>query len=537
VLNNDILQALKGYTASMQKDVTFVVQTGEHSKRDELIQFLSAMAGVSDKLSLVERDTQGLLRSPVSFLIEAEGDDTGIRFSGIPGGHEFNSLVLAMLHASGRELKLDDSVKKLVQGVNDKLNFEVFISLSCHNCPDVVQVLNQFALLNPNISSEMIDGGLFQAVVNERDIQGVPSVYLNGELFANGKVDAAMLIDKLLERDPSLKQGNVTSTLPMQDVVVVGGGPAGVSAAIYSARKGLKVTVVADRFGGQVKDTMGIENLISVPKTTGPKLVGSLLEHMQDYEISLKEHVRVTNIEKGDIKTLTLSSGEQIKTRSLIVATGARWRELGVPGEKENIGNGVAYCPHCDGPFFKGKDVAVIGGGNSGIEAALDLAGIVKSVTVFEFMPELKADQVLVKQAQKRDNITILRNVATKEIVAQNGKVNAITYQDRATQATTTLPLSGVFVQIGLVPNSQFMQGVVNLSRHGEIEIDNKCHTSEPGIFACGDVTTVPYKQIVISMGEGAKASLAAFEYLLSHDVVSEDEGVKQNAKEEAQAA
>jgi len=258
---------------------------------------------------------------------------------------------------------------------------------------------------------------------------------------------------------------------------------------------------------------------------------------MQDYEISLKEHVRVTNIEKGDIKTLTLSSGEQIKTRSLIVATGARWRELGVPGEKENIGNGVAYCPHCDGPFFKGKDVAVIGGGNSGIEAALDLAGIVKSVTVFEFMPELKADQVLVKQAQKRDNITILRNVATKEIVAQNGKVTGITYQDRASQATTTLPLSGVFVQIGLVPNSQFMQGVVNLSRHGEIEIDNKCHTSEPGIFACGDVTTVPYKQIIVSMGEGAKASLAAFEYLLSHEVVSEDEAPKPSAKEEAQAA
>ena len=303
---------------------------------------------------------------------------------------------------------------------------------------------------------------------------------------------------------------------------MIGGGPAGVSAAIYSARKGLKVTVVADRFGGQVKDTMGIENLISVPKTTGPELVGNLAEHMKDYDITLKEHVRVDNIEKGNIKTLTLSSGEQIQTKSLIVATGARWRELGVPGEKENVGNGVAYCPHCDGPFFKGKDVAVIGGGNSGIEAALDLAGIVKSVTVFEFMPTLKADQVLIDQAEKRDNITIIKNAATKQIVAENGKVSAIEYQDRATNEEHSLPLAGVFVQIGLVPNSQFMKGVVDLTQYGEIVVDNKCNTSEPGIYAAGDVTTVPYKQIVISMGEGAKASLAAFEYLLSHQTEEE---------------
>ena len=522
MLTQDILNALKGYAANMQKTVTFVLQTGEHSKREELKKFLSDVAGISDKIQLEERDTNGVLRSSISFLLEADGEDTGIRFSGIPGGHEFNSFVLALLHASGTALKIDDSVASLVKGVKDELKFEVFISLSCHNCPDVVQALNQFALLNPNISSEMIDGGLYQSLVEERDIQGVPSVYLNGELFANGKVDAATLIDKLLEFDPSLKEVNKGQSLPLQDVTVIGGGPAGVSAAIYSARKGLKVTVVADRFGGQVKDTMGIENLISVPKTTGPELVGNLAEHMKDYDITLKEHVRVDNIEKGNIKTLTLSSGEQIQTKSLIVATGARWRELGVPGEKENVGNGVAYCPHCDGPFFKGKDVAVIGGGNSGIEAALDLAGIVKSVTVFEFMPTLKADQVLIDQAEKRDNITIIKNAATKQIVAENGKVSAIEYQDRATNEEHSLPLAGVFVQIGLVPNSQFMKGVVDLTQYGEIVVDNKCNTSEPGIYAAGDVTTVPYKQIVISMGEGAKASLAAFEYLLSHQTEEE---------------
>ncbi|WP_137166745.1 alkyl hydroperoxide reductase subunit F [Salinimonas lutimaris] len=530
MLTKEILQALKSYAESMKKEVTFVLQTGEHSKRDELVTFLSDIAGVSENIKLEQRDTDGVLRSSLSFMLEADGEDTGIRFSGIPGGHEFNSLILAMLHASGTDLKVDESLQGIVKGVSDELNFEVFISLSCHNCPDVVQALNQFALLNPNIKTEMIDGGLYPDLVEQRDIQGVPSVYLNGELFANGKVEAATLIDKLIERDPSLKDANKGQSLPLQDVTVIGAGPAGVSSAIYSARKGLSVTIVADRFGGQVKDTMGIENLISVPKTTGPELVGNLMEHMKDYDITLKEHVRVDSIEKGNVKTITLSSGEVIKTRSVIVATGARWRELGVPGERENVGNGVAYCPHCDGPFFKGKDVAVIGGGNSGIEAALDLAGIVKSVTVFEFMPDLKADQVLIKQAEKRDNVTIIRNAATKQIIAENGKVTAIEYQDRATEEVRTVDLAGVFVQIGLVPNSQFLKDTLDLTQHGEVIIDEKCNTSEPGIYAAGDVTTVPYKQIVVSMGEGAKASLAAFEYLLTHEtkeeIIAEEEQV-----------
>lgn len=518
MLSQDILSALKSYTAKMQKSIKFVLQTGEHSKRSELKSFLSDISGVSELLSLEEKDTQGKLRSPISFLIEADGKDTGIRFSGIPGGHEFNSLILAVLHASGTELKLDESVQNIIKKVNEPLNFEVFISLSCHNCPDVVQALNQFALLNDNITAEMIDGGPFQDVVEQRDIQGVPSVYLNGELFANGKVDASSLLDKLLTAYPSLKQANAQASLPVQDVTVIGAGPAGVAAAIYSARKGLAVTMVGDRFGGQVKDTMGIENLISVPKTTGPELAGNMMAHLNDYDITLKEHVRVENIVRGSVKTLELSSGERIQTKTIIVATGAKWRELGVPGEKENIGNGVAYCPHCDGPFFKGKDVAVIGGGNSGVEAALDLAGIVKSVTVFEFAPELKADKVLIDQAEKRANVTIIKNAATKEIKATNGKVDTIVYQDRATQDVHEKALSGVFVQIGLVPNSQFLNGVVELSQYGEVVIDHKCLTSEPGIFACGDVTTVPYKQIVIAMGEGSKASLSAFEYLLTLD-------------------
>ena len=524
MITPEIKQALEGYFKNMTASVTLVLQTGEHPKRAEQVGLLTDLAAISENLHFEERDLG--LRSPISFLLEVKQQDQGVVFSGIPGGHEFNSLILAILHASGSDMKLDDSVRSMIQSMSKPLHFETFVSLSCHNCPDVVQALNQFALLNPNIKSEMLDGGLFPELIKERDIQGVPTVYLNGELFANGKVDAAQLLDKLIEFEPSMVQAATSPKLPLQDVVVVGGGPAGVASAIYSARKGLNVTLITDRLGGQVKDTMGIENLISVPKTTGPELTGALQAHLNDYEITVKEHLRVTSVEQANIKTVTLSSGEIIETRAIIVATGARWRELGVPGEKENIGNGVAYCPHCDGPFFKGRDVAVIGGGNSGIEAALDLAGIVKSVTVLEFLPKLKADQVLVDQAKARDNITILTNVATKQILAEDGKVVAIEYEERDGGEVKQQELAGVFVQIGLVPNSQVFQGLLDTKPWGEIIINEKCETSQPGIYACGDVTTVPYKQIVIAMGEGSKASLAAFEYLLTHEVEAQETSV-----------
>jgi alkyl hydroperoxide reductase subunit F len=522
MITTEIKQALGEYFASMQLPVTLVLQTGAHKKRAEQAGFLAEIAEISENVNFEERDAG--LRSPVSFSLEVDGKPSGIVFSGIPGGHEFNSLILAILHASGSDMKLDDSVRNLVGKVSKPLHFEVFISLSCHNCPDVVQALNQFALLNPNISTEMLDGGLFPELIEARDIQGVPTVFLNGELFANGKVDAAQLLDKLIKFEPEITQAAATEqpALPIQDVTVIGGGPAGVAAAIYSARKGLSVTLIADRIGGQVKDTLGIENLISVPKTSGPELAGALQSHLNEYDITLKEHLRVTEVEQGKIKTVTLSTGEMIHTRTLIVATGARWRELGVPGEKENIGKGVAYCPHCDGPFFKGKHVAVIGGGNSGVEAALDLAGIVKSVTLYEFLPELKADRVLVDQAEKRDNISIKKNVATQQILARDGKVNGIEYEDRETGQKHQDELAGVFIQIGLVPNSQVVEGLVETKPWGEIVVNEKCETSEPGIYACGDVTTVPYKQIVVAMGEGAKASLAAFEYLLTHEAETE---------------
>ena len=523
MITTEIKQALSQYFASLQTPVTLVLKTGEHEKRAELASMLTDICSISEHLAFEERDTDAL-RSPVSFTLETDGKPTGVVFSGIPGGHEFNSLILAILHASGHQMKLDTGVQSLVSKVSKPMQFEVFISLSCHNCPDVVQALNQFALLNPNISAEMIDGGLFGELIEARDIQGVPTVYCNGELFATGKVDAAQLVDKLIEIEPQITETAAAeqAAMPLQDVTVIGGGPAGVAAAIYSARKGLNVTLIADRMGGQVKDTMGIENLISVPSTTGPELVGALQTHLDDYDVTIRENLRVTAIEQGNVKTISLSSGEVIHSRTVILATGARWRELGVPGEKENIGNGVAYCPHCDGPFYKGRDVAVIGGGNSGVEAALDLAGIVRSVTVYEFQPELKADQVLIDQLNARNNVSVKTNVATREILAADGKVHAIDYEDRASGETHRDELAGVFVQIGLLPNSQLVTDLVETRPWGEIVINEKCETSAPGIYACGDVTTVPYKQIVVAMGEGSKAALAAFEYLLTHEVEDE---------------
>ena len=522
MLSKEIKESLMGYTANMTNKVTFVVQTGEHKKRSELMTFLSDFAGVSDNINVEQRDIADQLRSPVSFLLEVDGKTNGIQFSGIPSGHEFNSLVLAVLHSSGTALKLDDSLKDIIANVREELNFEVYVSLSCHSCPDVVQALNQFATINPNITTETIDGGVYPDLIEKNNIQGVPTVYLNGEVFANGAVDTAQLLDKLINKYPNITAAEPKEALPLQDVTVIGGGPGGVSAAIYAARKGVKVTMIADRFGGQVKDTLAIENLISIPKTTGPELTNALQAHLDEYDITMKQHFRVERVEKGDIKTIHLSSGEQIKTKTLIIASGAKWRELGVPGEKENIGNGVAYCPHCDGPFFKGKDVAVVGGGNSGIEAALDLAGMVKSVTVFEFLPELKADSILLNQVKTRDNISILKNVAVKQIMDAAGKVTGIKYQARDTDEIHTKNLDGVFVQIGLLPNSGFLKGVIELSQYGEVVIDERGQTSEPGIFACGDVTTVPYKQIIIAMGEGAKAALTAFDYLLMHSTTEQ---------------
>ena len=523
MIDKSLIDAITSYSENMRHNVAFVLGAGEHQKRAELIDFLEKVASATDKIVFDPAQSDDSLPSPISFSVQSleHGDarNTGIIFSGIPGGHEFTSLILAILQAGGHTLKLDEGIQSIIKRIGQPLNFQTYVSLSCHNCPEVVQALNQFALLNDHISNEMIDGGLFQEQVEANNIQGVPAVFLNGKPFANGKIDTAKLIEKLQDQYPDLLSApsEDSPALEQQDVTVIGAGPAGVAAAIYTARKGLKVTMVADRIGGQVKDTQDIENLISVPLTTGSHLSSDFEKHLAEYDITTKQHVTVKEISETEDENyrIHLNTGEAFTTRSIILATGAKWRKLGVPGEEENIGQGVAYCPHCDGPFFKGKDVSVIGGGNSGIEAALDLAGIVKHVTVFEFADSLKADQVLINKAKSKANIDIITNAATQEIKATDGKVSAIVYQDRVTGETKTLDLSAVFVQIGLVPNTEFIKGFVDVNRFGEIEIDERCRTDRKGIFACGDVTTVPFKQINIAMGEGSKAALSAFEYLV----------------------
>ena len=518
MLDQDMIIQIGEYMKKLDKPVVFRMNQEPNEKKSELVEMLEEIASTSSKLRLDMGNYS--YRSGVTFEVIPEGKESGTLFSGVPGGHEFTSLILAILQAGGLPLKLDESLQTIIKRLPQILKFETIVSLSCHNCPEVVQAFNQLSILNPNISHEMIDGGLFPELIAERKIQGVPAIYVNGKVFANGKLEISEIIDKIKEMYPESEHPeniDVESSSEVYDVAIIGGGPAGVSSAIYAARKGLNVLMIADRVGGQVKDTMDIENLVSVPHTTGPKLVQSMEDHLGVYNVKIRKNLKVKTIESGEKKVIHLTTGEMIYSKTIIIASGAKWRELGVPGERENIGNGVAYCPHCDGPFFKGKDVVVVGGGNSGIEAALDLSGIVKSVTVLEFLPELKADKILINRVKQAPNINIMTNVQSKEIQTDNGKVSGLQYIDRVSGNENFHRTDGIFIQIGLIPNSTFAKDVLEMTRFGEIIIDDKCKTSVDGIFACGDVTTTPYKQIIIAMGEGAKAALSAFEYILMH--------------------
>lgn len=519
LITPELIKQLEGHMAGLNRDISLVLKRGENPKRQELVDFLKAISETSSMLSFRETDSD-TLRSPISFFLELEGKDTGVTFSGIPSGHEFTSLILAILQAGGGDLKLDRTTTESITKITDKMKFEMFVSLDCHNCPDVVQSLNKLSLLNPNISTEMIDGGLFQELVKERDVQGVPVVFLNGELFSSGRVNMAKILSSLAPFSEPISNDQVP--MRVQDIAVVGGGPAGISASIYAARKGFDVVMIAEELGGQVAETVGIENLISVKYTTGKNLTVALREHLNDYKVTTKENLTVEKIESGKINVVHLSNGEVVKARSVIVATGAKWRELGVPGEKENKGSGVAYCPHCDGPFYKDKKVVVVGGGNSGIEAAIDLSKIAREVKVLEFLKDLKADQLLVERAQSAENIQIVTNVATDRIESKDGKVSAIVYKNRETSEECSHETDGIFVQIGLEPNSAFLGDEISRNKHGEIIVDANCKTSNPSIFACGDVTTVTYKQIIVAMGQGATAALSASEHLMMIQDASE---------------
>ncbi|RSV41191.1 alkyl hydroperoxide reductase subunit F [Sphingomonas sp. ABOLE] len=514
MLDATLTQQLKGYLVNIREPIELVASLGDDAKSRELGELLAAIAALSDKIDLVHADDR---RKP-SFMIRRKGTELGVRFAGIPMGHEFTSLVLALLQVGGHPSKAAQELIEQVRNIKGEFSFETYFSLSCQNCPDVVQALNLMAVLNPNIRHTAIDGALFKEEVEGRKVMAVPTVYLNGEPFASGRMDLEQIVAKIDTGAEARAAEKIKQKDPFE-VLIIGGGPAGAAAAIYTARKGIRVGVAAERFGGQVLDTMGIENFISVSHTEGPKLVAQLEQHVKDYDVDVMNLQRAEKLipaqREGGLHEVVLANGASLKAKAIILSTGARWRQMNVPGENEYKNKGVAYCPHCDGPLFKGKRVAVIGGGNSGVEAAIDLAGIVAHVTLIEYDSQLRADAVLQRKLASLPNVKILTSAMTTKVNGDGEKVSGLSYKDRNSGVEHDIALEGIFVQIGLVPNTEWLKDAVALTTRGEIEIDARGETSQPGIFAAGDCTTVPYKQIVIAMGAGSTAALSAFDYMI----------------------
>jgi alkyl hydroperoxide reductase subunit F len=521
MLDANLKSQLGTYFERITQPISLTASIDTGIKSQEMVDLLTEIAGLSDKITL---STNGAADRKPSFEIRSTRSDNAVSFGGLPMGHEFNSLILALLHMGGHAPKEEAAILDRIRAINEPLNFETYFSQSCQNCPDVVQALNLLAALNPKVQHIAIDGAVFPEEVEARGILAVPSVYLNGELFGQGR----MSLDQILAKLGAIGNTNDADSLNTRDifdVLIVGGGPAGAAAAIYSARKGISTGILAERFGGQLMDTLGIENLISVPHTEGPNLASALEQQVRAHDVDVigsQEAVKLLPpTDQTAYAEIRLASGTSLKARSIILSTGARWRQMNVPGEDTYRNKGVAYCPHCDGPLFKGKRVAVIGGGNSGVEAAIDLAGIVSHVTLIEFDNVLRADAVLQSRLRSLANVTVITSAQTTEVLGDGKRVNGLTYRDRSTGELHQIELEGIFVQIGLIPNTDWLKGTLALSPRGEIEVDERGQTSIPGVFAAGDVTTAPYKQIVISMGDGAKAALSAFDYLIRQQPVT----------------
>ena len=516
MLDSNIKAQLKTYFERIVDPIVLTASLNDDPKSAEMLELLNEVAEQSDKVTV---STDGNAEHKPSFTVGKVGEVARISFAGLPMGHEMTSFILAILQASGYPPKVEEEVLNSIRGLSDKMRFQTFISLSCHNCPDVVQALNLMAALNPNIEHEMIDGALYQGLVDQYQIMAVPTVILNGEVYGQGRMTVEEIVAKLDTGNAKEVAKKLSAKEPF-DMLIVGGGPAGSAAAIYSARKGIRTGIIAERFGGQLMDTLGIENLISVKETEGPKLTQALEQNVKSYDVDIMNLQRAKALRKTDAGLeVELENGAVLKSKSMIISTGARWRSMNVPGEDEYRNKGVAYCPHCDGPLYKGKRVAVIGGGNSGVEAAIDLAGIVSHVTLIEFDSKLRADAVLQNKLNSLPNVTILTSALTTEALGDGKKINGLRYKDRTNDSEHVIELEGIFVQIGLLPNTDWLKGTIDLSPRGEILISDKGETSLPGVFAAGDCTTVPYKQIIISMGEGAKASLGAFDYLIRSSV------------------
>ncbi len=515
MLEQAIKDQLATYLQRLESPIDIVASLDDSEKAEKIKQFVTEVAELSDQVTA--RFDGNNTRRP-SFGVAKKGEQPRVHFAGLPMGHEFTSLILALLQVSGYAPKVSDELLNQIKNLKLGANLEVFVSLSCHNCPDVVQALNVIAIYNPNTQATMIDGGFFQEEVEARKIMAVPMLFKDGEHIGQGRMTMEEIVAKL-DTTSDARAVDAINAKDVFDVLVVGGGPAGAAAAVYAARKGIKTAVLAERFGGQVMDTMSIENFISVPETNGPKLAAALEAHVRTYDVDIMNLQRAKTLKTGDLDDLIeieLENGASLKSRTVILSTGARWREMNVPGEQQYKTRGVAYCPHCDGPLFKGKRVAVIGGGNSGVEAAIDLAGIVKEVTLIEFDSQLRADAVLQKKLHSLPNVRVLTSAQTTEVLGDGEKVTGLVYKDRISDASNTIELEGIFVQIGLLPNTDWLKdSAVELSPRGEIVVDARGETSAPGVFAAGDATTVPYKQIIIASGDGAKAALSAFDYLI----------------------
>ncbi|RSU48343.1 alkyl hydroperoxide reductase subunit F [Sphingomonas sp. S-NIH.Pt15_0812] len=522
MLDANLKTQLKTYLGHLRQPVELVASLDDGAKSAQMLELLNEIAELHPQVSVTRADDDA--RRP-SFLIRRAGTDIGVRFAGIPLGHEFTSLVLALLQVGGHPPKLSDETIAQIRDLDGDYVFETYFSLTCQNCPDVVQALNLMSVLNPRIRHTAIEGGLFQDEVSARNILSVPSIFLNGELFAQGRMDVEQILAKLDTGSVARAAAKIDAKEPF-DVLVVGGGPAGAAAAIYAARKGIRTGLVAERFGGQVLDTMSIENFISVQHTEGPRMVQQMEAHVDQYGVDVMTLQRADKLvaarSPGGLHELHLESGATLRARTLILSTGARWRQMNVPGEDAYRNKGVTYCPHCDGPLFRGKRVAVIGGGNSGVEAAIDLAGVVGHVTLIEYAADLRADAVLQRKLASLPNVDIVTSALTTEVTGDGERVTGLRYKDRNHGSDHELPLEGIFVQIGLVPNTEWLRDTVAMTGRGEIEITDRCETSVAGVFAAGDVTTVPYKQIIVAMGEGSKASLSAFDHLIRLPVSGE---------------
>ena len=516
MLEANISTQLNGYLANLQHEIVLASSLDNSAKSVELAELLNEIASMSSLVTLIQSDDSSE-RTP-SFAVTRPGESASVRFAGLPLGHEFTSLVLALLHIGGHPMKLDDDMIAQVKAIEGEFHFETYISLSCQNCPDVVQALNMMSVLNSGISHVMIDGGLYPDEIETRQIMSVPTVYLNGEVFGQGRMTLPEIVAKLDSGADQKAAEKINKKNPF-DVLIIGGGPAASAAAIYASRKGIRTGIVSERFGGQLNDTLAIENFISVQETEGPKLASAIEQQVKSYDVDIMELQRAkTMSSNGDQITVELENGASLQSQSVIISTGANWRELGIPGEEQYRGHGVAYCPHCDGPLYKGKDVAVVGGGNSGVEAAIDLAGLVNHVTLLEYADELKADAILQTKLATLSNVTVNTSAQSTEVLGDDSKVTGLVYIDRTSGDEKNIDLAGIFVQIGLLPNTDWLKGIVDLSEYGEVEVDDHARTSMEGVFAAGDVTTTPYKQITIAMGDGAKAALSAFDYLIRQE-------------------